>query len=195
MFRGSTYFPAVTGAVLNNDSNSLYLTDHWVISSRLSADLGRALRARERGVHRRHRQHQQQPHRAARWPLAYDVNGDGDKIVHVTYGQYSGRYNEAQIGTNSPVGNSPSIDAIYRGPAGQGLRLRARARSGELSRSRPGNAAVDDPTQNVFMANGIEVAADARVLAVVRREPVRRTRIRRGQLRRPGDQQAASTTS
>ena len=35
-----TYFPAITGAVLNNDSNSLYLTDHWVISSRVSADLG-----------------------------------------------------------------------------------------------------------------------------------------------------------
>ena len=26
--------------MLNNDSNSLYLTDHWVISSRVSADLG-----------------------------------------------------------------------------------------------------------------------------------------------------------
>ena len=35
-----TYFPAITGAVLNNDSNSLYLTDHWVISSRVSADVG-----------------------------------------------------------------------------------------------------------------------------------------------------------
>ena len=57
--------------------------------------------------------------------VSFDVTGDGDKIVHVTYGQYSGRYNEAQIGRNSPVGNSPSIDSMYRGPAGQGLRFRA----------------------------------------------------------------------
>ena len=41
-----------------------------------------------------------------RLALAYDINGNGDKIVHVTYGQYSGRYDEAQMGANSPVGNS-----------------------------------------------------------------------------------------
>jgi hypothetical protein len=40
--------------------------------------------------------------------------------VHVTYGQYSGRYNEAQIGANSVVGNPPDINFTYTGPTGQG---------------------------------------------------------------------------
>ena len=63
---------------------------------------------------------------------AYDVNGNGNHIVHVTYGQYSGRYNEAQIGANSPVGNPADIDADLSGPGGPGRRLRAGLRPREL---------------------------------------------------------------
>ena len=130
--RVSTYFPAITGAVLNNDSNSLYLTDHWVISSRVSADLGARyehVKAESTGGLVSISNNRIVPRLAA----AFDVKGDGDQIVHVTYGQYSGRYNEAQIGRNSPVGNSPSIDSVYQGPAGQGYGFAAGARSGELS--------------------------------------------------------------
>ena len=47
-------------------------------------------------------------------------------IVHVTYGQYSGRYNEAQIGENSPVGNPALIDSFYTGPGRTGPQLRRR---------------------------------------------------------------------
>ena len=49
------------------------------------------------------------------------MTGNGNQIAHVTYGQYSGRYNEAQIGANSPVGNPARSTPIYQGPAGQGL--------------------------------------------------------------------------
>src|SRR5205085_2874044 len=34
--------------------------------------------------------------------------------------QYAGRYNEAQVAKNSPVGNAPEVDSLYEGPAGQG---------------------------------------------------------------------------
>jgi hypothetical protein len=88
-----------------------------------------------------------------RLALSYDIRGDGDKIVHVSYGQYSGRYNEAQIGRNSPVGNSPSIDAAYQGPAGQGYSFAAGLDPANYSIV-PGNAKVTDATQNVFVTEG-----------------------------------------
>jgi hypothetical protein len=146
------YYPAVTGAVLNNDSQSLYVADHWIVGSHLSADLG----ARFEHVH------------AAstggivsisnnrivpRLAVAYDVNGDGDKIVHVTYGQYSGRYNEAQIGRNSPVGNSPLIESVYAGAAGQGYKFAAGLNPANYPIG-PANSSVTDATQNVFLAEG-----------------------------------------
>ena len=54
-------------------------------------------------------------------PVAlWDIGGNGRHIVHLTYGQYAGRYNEAQIAANSPVGNPPDINFTYGGPAGQG---------------------------------------------------------------------------
>src|SRR5207253_4871818 len=56
-----------------------------------------------------------------RLSTSYDITGNGDHVMHVTYGQYSGRYNEAQVGGNSPVGNPADIFTIYQGPAGQGV--------------------------------------------------------------------------
>ena len=147
------YFPAVTGAVLNNDSHSLYVADHWIIGSRLSADLGARfehVNAVSTGDITSISNNRIVP----RLALAYDVEGDGDKIVHVTYGQYSGRYNEAQIGRNSPVGNSPQIDSLYTGPAGQGYSFAA----GVNPASYPitsANASVTDPAQNVFNSDGL----------------------------------------
>ena len=147
-----TYFPAVTGAVLNNDSHSLYMTDHWVINSRMSADLG----ARYERVHAESTgglvsisNYRIVPRVAA----AFDLSGDGDHVVHVTYGQYSGRYNEAQIGRNSPVGNSPSIQSIYQGPAGQGFGFAPGMDPANYPVA-AGNATVVDATQNVFVSAG-----------------------------------------
>ena len=82
--------------------------------------------------------------------VAYDVNGNGDHIVHVNYGQYSGRYDEAQIGANSPVGNPADITPVYRGPAGQGVDF---APGFDLANYpiNSANATVLDPTQNIKM--------------------------------------------
>jgi hypothetical protein len=146
------YFPAVIGAVLNNDSNSLYLADHWVIGNHLSADLGARyehVSVKSTGGITSISNNRIVP----RLALAYDVKGDGDKIVHVTYGQYSGRYNEAQIGRNSPVGNSPLIVSSYRGPAGQGYGFAPGLDPANYPIA-PNNSSVTDATQNVFMAEG-----------------------------------------
>ena len=85
-----------------------------------------------------------------RLATAYDVKGDGKHVVHVTYGQYAGRYNEAQIGNNNNVGNPDVLLGIYIGPAGQGRNFA------------PGfNPANYDtvlgqfPTENVFFEDGL----------------------------------------
>jgi hypothetical protein len=147
-----TYFPAVTGAVLNNDSQSLYIADHWVMGSHLSADFGARfehVNVESTGGIVSIRNNRIVP----RLALSYDAQGDGDKIVHVTYGQYSGRYNEAQVGRNSPVGNSASVDAAYQGQAGQGYAFAAGLNPANYPIA-PGNARVVDATQNVSVAAG-----------------------------------------
>ena len=87
--------------------------------------------------------------------LSYNVTGTGDQVVHVTYAQYSGRYNEAQIAPNSPVGNPAFIQSAYRGPAGQGYGFAP----GTAISSYPvnsQNSAASDPLQNVFITPGMK---------------------------------------
>jgi len=113
------FYPAVIGATLNIDNSSLYLQDHWAINDRLSADIGARyehVKAASTGDIVSVRTNRIVP----RLALGYDVAGNGTHIVHVTYGQYSGRYQENQIGGNSPVGNPADIFSLYQGPAGQG---------------------------------------------------------------------------
>ncbi|MEO8256150.1 MAG: TonB-dependent receptor [Acidobacteriota bacterium] len=110
---------AVRGATLNVDTQSVYAQDHWAINRRLTADLGvRYERVRSEatggivGV--------DTDTLVPRLAAAYDVAGDGGMILHATYGHYAGRYNEAQIGVNSNVGNPDETVGLYAGPAGQG---------------------------------------------------------------------------
>lgn len=111
--------PIARTPVMNTDTNSLYVQDRWKAGDRWSVDLGarfehvsavstgnivgvRAVRV------------------VPRLAVGYDVRGDGGHVVHVTYGQYSGRYNENQFGANGPVGRSATMTSRYVGPAGQG---------------------------------------------------------------------------
>src|SRR5262245_6805534 len=113
------YFNATRGAVINVDNNSLYVRDHWTISNRLSADLGARFEhvgAVSTGDISSINSNRIVP----RLAISFDPQANGNHIIHVGYGQYSGRYNEAQVGKNSPVGNPSEIDSLYRGPAGQG---------------------------------------------------------------------------
>jgi hypothetical protein len=143
------YYPAVRGAVLNVDNNSAYVQDHWTISSRWSADLGARfehVKAESTGDIVSVDTTRVVP----RMGVAWDVTGTGDQIVHVTYGQYSGRYDEAQIGANSPVGNPPDIEPIYQGPAGVGYGFAPGFNLANYPVT-SANAAVSDPTQNIKM--------------------------------------------
>ncbi len=109
----------VRGATLNVDNNSLYLQDHVAFNSHWSADLGvRYERVRTKatggliGV--------DTDTVVPRLAVAYDVQGNGRHVFHATYGHYSGRYNEAQIGGNTNVGNPDLLLGVYNGPSGQG---------------------------------------------------------------------------
>jgi hypothetical protein len=108
------------GATLNIDTNSVFAQDHWAISSRFSADVGArfehvasvALPAEVKGVTTNRI--------APRLAGTYDVNGNGDHVVHATYGWYAGRYSPRLIGANSNVANPDALVGVYLGPPGQG---------------------------------------------------------------------------
>lgn len=140
---------ATRGAELNTDNNSFFLQDHWVATKQLSFDLGvRAEKVRSHstggiigvdtsGV-------------VPRLAAAFDPKGDGKNVFHVTYGWYSGRYNDTQVGANSAVGNPALTVGIYDGPAGQGL--------GFAPGFDPANYATvfgSFPTANVSVAPGL----------------------------------------
>ncbi|HEY2434922.1 MAG TPA: TonB-dependent receptor [Vicinamibacterales bacterium] len=110
---------ATRGAELNTDNNSFFLQDHWVATSTLSLDLGVRFEKVKSdstggiiGV--------DTSTVVPRLAVAYDPKGDGRTVFHATYGWYSGRYNDTQVGANSAVGNPALTVGIYDGPAGQG---------------------------------------------------------------------------
>jgi TonB-dependent receptor-like protein len=114
------FFPATRGGTMNIDNNSAFAQDHWTINAHWSADLGarfehvKALSTPGDVVSINSNRI------VPRLAAAYDVGGNGNHVVHATYAQYSGRYNEAQIGANSLVGNPPDINFTYTGPTGEG---------------------------------------------------------------------------
>ena len=146
------YYPAVKGAVLNVDNNSAFVQDHWAINPHWSADLG-ARFEHVNAVSTGGIVSIDSNRIVPRLGASYDILGNGNQIVHATYAQYSGRYDEALVGKNSPVGNPPEIDSFYQGPRGVGYSFAP----GTSLASYPvnsSNSAASDPTQNVFMAPG-----------------------------------------
>lgn len=137
--------PIARNPVMNTDANSVYLQDHWVIHNRWSADLGARFEhvaAVSTGNIIGARANRLVP----RLATAYDLQGNGAQVIHATYGQYSGRYNENQFGANSPVARTATLTMVYLGPSGQG---RGFAPGFDLASYR--TVAATDPTANVFM--------------------------------------------
>ena len=142
------FYPAVIGATLNIDNNSLYVQDHWAINGRWSADLGARyehVNAISTGDITSVKNNRIVP----RLGTAYDIKGNGGHVIHLTYGQYSGRYNEALVGNNSPVGNPADIFSLYQGPSGQGIGFAPGLAVANYPVN-PDNASVIVPTANVF---------------------------------------------
>lgn len=151
------YYPATRGATMNVNNNSLFVQDHWVINGNFSADLG-ARFEQVKGVSTGNIVSvNTAPRIVPRLGLNYDIQGNGDNVIHVTYGQYSGRYNEAQIGGNSPVGNPAYLPTYYQGPAGSGLNF-APGLSVANYPIRPDNLAggAEVPVANIFVDDGLK---------------------------------------
>jgi outer membrane receptor protein involved in Fe transport len=116
---GETYvenYVATRGATMNVNNHSAFIQDRWAISDRLSANLG--LRFEQVKVESTGEiiSVNTNPRIVPRLGLSFDPGGDGVNVIHATYGQYSGRYSEAQVGGNSPVGSPATLSRYYTGP-------------------------------------------------------------------------------
>ena len=149
---GATYnenWIAVRGAVLNIDNNSIFAQDHVVFNNHWSADLGfRYERVRSEatggivGV--------DTDTIVPRLATAYDLRGNGKHVLHATYGWYSGRYNESQVGNNTNVGNPDVVYGDYVGPAGQGRNFAAGFNPANYQ-----TFTANFPTKNVFFEDDL----------------------------------------
>ena len=141
------FFPATRGATMNTDNHSLFVQDHWTINDRWTADIG-ARFEQVNAVSTGDIKSVDAARIVPRLAFAWDAAGDGNHVMHFTYGQYSGRYNEALIGANSPVGNPAYVASIYTGPAGQGYNFAPGVTIANYPLD-PANTTVSDPLQNV----------------------------------------------
>ena len=117
---GETYlenYIATRGATMNIDNQSAFVQDRWAISDRLTANLG--LRFEQVKVESTGdiTSVNTSPRIVPRLGISFDPTGDGANVIHATYAQYSGRYSEAQVGGNSPVGSPAVISATTPAPS------------------------------------------------------------------------------
>lgn len=139
------------GAVININTTSLYLQDHWIASPRISADLGvrfEAVRSNATGDIVTVDTTTTVP----RLGVAYDIAGDGKTVVQATYGWYSGKYSEAQFAANTDVGNPSRVTYAYTGPAGQG---RDFAPVYDIANNWKTIVSASFPTANIFVNSGL----------------------------------------
>lgn len=153
---GETYvenYIATRGATMNINNNSAYLQDSWTVSNRLTANVG--LRFEQVKVESTGGivSINTSPRIVPRLGVSYNLKEDGSTVLHATYGQYSGRYNEAQVGGNSPVGNSAVISRYYAGPECIGYETACAAgfALGNYPVTPANLERVEVPTANIFV--------------------------------------------
>ncbi len=139
------------GAVVNINTTSLYLQDHWVVVPRLSVELGtrfEAVRSNATGDIVTVDTTKIVPRLGA----AYDVTGDGRTTLQATYGHYSGKYGEGQYAINTDVGNPSRVTYGYTGPAGQGLDFAPGFNLANYATI----ISASFPTANIFVADDVQ---------------------------------------
>ena len=112
-------FLATRGATIDIKTTSVYLQDRWVVTPRLTLQLGARIEA-VRGDATGNITTVDTTSIAPRLGATFDVHGDGATVVQATYGHYSGKYNQVQFSANTNVGRPSEVDYVYSGPAGQG---------------------------------------------------------------------------
>lgn len=113
------HYLASRGAGLNVDTRSIYAQDHWRVNPHVAADLG--MRIEHVASSAPMTEQAVSTGRAVpRLAVSIDPRASGAVVFNATYAQYSGRYSDALLSVNSPVGHPGEIDGVYVGPAGQG---------------------------------------------------------------------------
>jgi hypothetical protein len=110
---------ATVGAQLDINTTSVYAQDKWVIGPRVTVDLGtrfEAVRNKATGDIIAVDTNRIVPRLGA----AINLDSRGATVLQATYGQYSGKYSEAQFGASTDVGSPSRITYAYTGPTGQG---------------------------------------------------------------------------
>jgi hypothetical protein len=139
---------STVGSVININTSSLYLQDHWVVSPRLTADLGtrfEVVRSNATGGIVTVDTTAIVP----RLGVTYDLQGGGKTVLQATYGHYAGKYSEAQFAANTDVGNPSRVTYAYTGPAGQG---RDFAPAYDVANNFKTIVSASFPTANIFTA-------------------------------------------
>jgi hypothetical protein len=140
---------ATRGAEIDVRTLSFFVQDDWTVNNRLSLNLGMRfedVKSEATGGIIGVDTQTWVPRIAA----TYDAFGDGRTILQASYAHYAGKYNESQIGANSPVGNPTFLLFEYAGPDGQGRDF--------APGFDPSNYNVifgSFPTANVFLAEGL----------------------------------------
>ncbi|RPI52390.1 MAG: TonB-dependent receptor, partial [Acidobacteria bacterium] len=107
------------GAEFNMTTTSAYAQDRWIVSPKLTLNLGLRFEhaaseatagPKSPGVSRI----------VPRLGAAYDLEGNGGTVLQASFSQYSGKYNAVQFSRNTHVGNSDRYTTVYTGPAGEG---------------------------------------------------------------------------
>jgi Carboxypeptidase regulatory-like domain len=114
-----TRYLAQRNARIDITTQSMFVNDRWQIGGHWSANLGL----------RYERVHSSATGDivavdtdtfAPRLAVSFDPKGDGRYAIDATYAHYAGKYNEAQISSNSNVGTPNYLYQLYVGPDGQG---------------------------------------------------------------------------
>jgi hypothetical protein len=109
-----------TGAQLDLTTDSFYVHDRWNLNRHWNFDLGLRYE-RVRGEATGDITTADTDTWVPRLGASFDVAGDGRFILQTTFGEYSGKYNEAQFGRITPVGTPSLLLWEYTGAPGQGV--------------------------------------------------------------------------
>ena len=143
-------FLASRGARVDITTTSLYAQDRWIVTPRLTLDLGtrfEMVRSDATGDITAVDTWSIVPRLAA----SYALQEGGETVAYATYGHYSGKYGQVQFGINSNVGRPNEVDYVYTGPAGEGADF---APGFDLA-NYTGVVFASFPTANVQVAEGI----------------------------------------